>query len=100
MPRRTGGAGEGVHHEVRAVPAGDGEFGLGLEGVEQFAARRGVEPGLFGRAVDDLVGDAHERVDVGHVLPHLGASSSRLASPNDVEYCEMTWAAPRRAARS
>ena len=64
LPRR---AREGVHDEIRAEAALDRRERLGLEVVEHRAGLVGREPGRGGRAVDDLVGHPHQRVDVAHV---------------------------------
>ena len=75
--RLARGERERVHHEVRAEPLRDGGVGLALELVQLTRGADCVETRLDGGAVDDLVGDPHERVDVLDVLAHPGAEQSR-----------------------
>ncbi len=60
-------AGEGVHDEVGAEAGVDGIHHLRLEGVEHRALLLGGEPGVVRGTVDDLIGHAHQCVDVAHV---------------------------------
>ena len=67
LPRRRR---ERVDDQVGAVAGAHRPFGLRLEGVEELALPRQIEPGLSRCAVDDLVGDPHEGVDVLDLGPH------------------------------
>ncbi len=76
------------HDHVGAVAAGQRRLGFLLEPLQSGSDGRCVQPGLAGDPVDDLVGQAHQGIDIGDVFArgapqHAAGQRERGGIPGD-----------------